>query len=141
MPSERQIGLMEDGHMVHEPELCAVTGRDVRGKHAVTHYGPDGQFVYVLAQADHLWPLAAPAYGFPVPEEKPAQDEKVFVLDVNEGGVVPTGDNGVLLGGFLPPQPKDTPLSLPNPPARSPRASKSAETDFPQADAMSKGDD
>jgi hypothetical protein len=76
MPSERQIGIKGE----REPDLCAVTGRDVRGKHAVTHYGPNGQYVYVLAQVDHLWPQAAPAYGFPVREEKPAQDENVFVL-------------------------------------------------------------
>lgn len=103
MPSDKQIGLMKDGRMIREPELCAVTGLDVRGKHAVTHYGPDGQFVYVRAQSDHLWPLAAPAYGFPVPEEEPVEDENVFVLEESEskGVVFPAGDNSGEESQFL----------------------------------------
>lgn len=121
MPSDKQIGLMEDGRMVREPELCAVTGRDVRGKHAVTHYGPNGQFVYVLAQADHLWPQAAPAYGFPVEEEKPAEDENVFVLNAEDSKViVPTGDNGAgsqfLLSSDPPRLMQDTPTPRPRRP-------------------------
>lgn len=118
MPSEQQIGLMENGRMTREPALCAVTGRDVRGKHAVTHYGPDGQFVYVLAQVDHLWPQAAPAYGFPVPEEKSAQDENVFVLEPSEEQPIrPTGDNGVSSFGLTP----DAGTLRLDPPAPRPR--------------------
>lgn len=95
MPGEQQIGLIEDGVMVREPELCAVTGRPIRGKHAVTQYGPNGQFVYILSQAYGDWPQVAPEYGFPVPEEKSVQAENVFVLGdkSSEQGVLTVTDS------------------------------------------------
>lgn len=76
--SEKQVGIIGQ----YEPELCAVSGRPIRGKHAVTHYKGDGvHYVRVLNQFDDKWPEAAPIYGFPVHEENSAQDENVFVLD------------------------------------------------------------
>lgn len=136
MPSERQIGIKGE----REPDLCAVTGRDVRGKHAVTHYGPNGQYVYVLAQVDHLWPQAAPAYGFPVTEEKPAQAENLFVLEGNDENavIVPTGDNtqGSFQAGSFP---AGNFASVRSATPRAPKAS-TTQPDI-KADGMSKGDD
>lgn len=79
MPSEKQIGIIGQ----REPELCAVSGRSVRGKHAVTHYKGDGvHYVRVLNQFDDKWPEAADAYGFPVPKaDEDVKDESVFVVD------------------------------------------------------------
>lgn len=83
MPSEQQIGIVGG----KEPTLCAVSGRDVRGKHAVTHYGPDGTYVRVLNQFDHLWAKAASAYGFPEPiiqDEQPPEFEVFVLQDLSE---------------------------------------------------------
>lgn len=80
MPSDKQIGIMGQ----YEPELCAVSGRLIRGKHASTYYKGDGvHYVRVLNQFDHKWKEAAPEYGFPDPviQEEIEKDEDVFVLD------------------------------------------------------------
>lgn len=94
-PSKQQIGYTkEDGKRV-QPTRCAVSNRDVRGKPHVEHAGPDGTFVYVLAQYDHLWPQAAPAYGFSV-EEAANSDVEGFTLDAakEEEIISPSGNNG-----------------------------------------------
>lgn len=90
MPSENQIGIMGE----REPQLCAVSGRPIRGKHTVTHYqGDNVHYVRVLNQFDHLWPQAAAAYGFPVPQEGDTQDNSdVFVLDDSLNENVPVYD-------------------------------------------------
>lgn len=84
MPNEQQIGLREKGKgIVRKPTLCAVSGEPCESKHHVTHHGPNGQFVYVLSQHDHLWPKYAPVYGFPVPEtvDPNARPKDAFVAE------------------------------------------------------------
>lgn len=68
-PSKDQIGYKDENGKRVEPTRCAVSERECQGKPHITHYGPDDKFVYVLAEYDHLWPEAAPFYGFPVEEE------------------------------------------------------------------------
>jgi hypothetical protein len=77
--SLKQLGIVGQ----YDPELCAVSGRPIRGKHAVTHYkGDNVHYVRVLNQFDHLWPESAEHYGFPVPQtDEEAVDEGVFVVD------------------------------------------------------------
>lgn len=104
MPSDKQIGVLGE----REPELCAVSGRPVRGKHAVTHYkGDNVHYVRVLNQFEHLWKEAAPAYGFPEPviedERTPVVDSDVFVLDesLNESINVYDAATGKVVSTFL----------------------------------------
>lgn len=143
--SSKQVGIIGQ----YEPELCAVSGRPVRGKHAVTHYkGDNVHYVRVLNQFDGRWPEAAPRYGFPVTEEKPAQDENVFVLE---------GINSDLAADYLLNQSVDsgeygwatkqaavipgdtTPLNA-RPTKATSKASSASQSDI-KADGMSKGDD
>lgn len=94
--SNKQVGVIGE----YEPELCAVSGRPIRGKHAITHYkGDNVHYVRVLNQFDHLWPEAAEQYGFPVPEtEEETVDEDVFVVDAlkdrDTGFLTVTDSNG-----------------------------------------------
>jgi hypothetical protein len=77
---EKQVGVIGE----YEPELCAVSGKPVRGKHAVTFYQGDGvHYVRVLSAYVDQWKRAAPAYGFPesVIEEEKERKEEVFVLE------------------------------------------------------------
>jgi hypothetical protein len=86
----KQIGIIGE----YEPELCAVSGKNVRGKNANTYYKGDGvHYVRVLNAYIDKWKDAHMAYGFPEPivqDEQPAEDE-VFVLE--ELNLV--GDDGV----------------------------------------------
>jgi hypothetical protein len=131
--SGKQVGIIGG----REPELCAVSGRPIRGKHAVAHYKGDNlHYVRVLNQYDHRWPEAAPRYGFPVHEEISAQDENVFVLegldepkDFDPEQVVMTDDNG-LKSSFL----------VQTRAPRAPKPATSTQSDI-KADGMSKGDD
>jgi hypothetical protein len=139
--SEKQVGIIGG----REPELCAVSGKPVRGKHAVAHYkGDNVHYVRVLNQYDHRWTEAAPRYGFPVHEEIPAQDENVFVLEgLETGRLTVTDSNGDVTetdfktGSF----PAGNFASVR--PVESRRASKLSPTPPPdiKADGMSKGDD
>lgn len=134
-PSAKQVGITKpDGKRV-EPTRCAVSNRDVVGKPHITHIGPDGQFVYVLAQYDHQWPLAAPAYGFPVEDSGPANDSGGFVLpavpakaeSADAEMIFPSGENGA---PFTSLRPVDA--------AKKPRASSPVTaptpTEMPQKD-------
>jgi hypothetical protein len=137
--SEKQLGIMG----VYEPELCAVSGRPVRGKHAITHYkGDNTHYVRVLNQFDHLWPQAAPIYGFPVQDEKPAQDENVFVLPKSGTGRLTVTDSEgnstekeFSVGSF----PAGNFASVRPATPRAPKSS-TPQSDI-KADGMSKGDD
>lgn len=132
--SEKQLGIMG----VYEPELCAVSGRPVRGKHAITHYkGDNTHYVRVLNQFDHQWPQAAPIYGFPVQDEKPAQDENVFVLpEINLSATITTTTTPEQAFEYM-----DKKGYFADKPSTS-RASKSSTTQADiKADGMSKGDD
>jgi hypothetical protein len=127
MPSEQQIGTIGG----KEPTLCAVSGRNVRGKHAVTHYKGDGTYVRVLNQFDHLWAKAAPEYGFPEPivqDEQPIESD-AFVLEglQEEGRVTITDSNG-----------KQTVKTFPAPSVSS---GASRLKSAPRDESTSKGDD
>lgn len=44
-----------------EPRVCAVSGRPIKGKHALTHHIGSGFYVRVLSQYDHQWSNALDA--------------------------------------------------------------------------------
>jgi len=135
-PSEKQIGITKpDGKRV-EPTRCAVSNRDVRGKPHIEHAGPDGKFVYVLAQYDHQWPQAVPAYGFPVEDAATVDDGAGFALDAAKTETVNVyDDNNTIVttfeatqGAFAPLPPADTkklrassPISAPTPSEPTPK--------------------
>lgn len=107
MPSENQIGIIGG----KEPTLCAVSGRDVRGKHAVTHYKGDGTYVRVLNQFDHLWPKAAPEYGFPEPviqDEQPVNTDAFVLEGLDSETIHATDAEGNIRASFQIPSPKKT---------------------------------
>ena len=86
----KQIGIIGE----YEPELCAVSGKNVRGKNANTFYKGDGKhFVRVLNAYVDKWKDAHMHYGFPEPiiqEEQPAEQD-VFVLEDLDS----VGDSGI----------------------------------------------
>jgi hypothetical protein len=143
MASEKQVGILGE----REPELCAVSGRSLLGKHAVTHYkGDNVHYVRVLNQFDHLWSEAAEQYGFPVPQtEEEVVDDDVFVVEALKDSVVDTGSNLRIDRFDL--QPNHSSLNVSpvtssiSRSTRTPKPPTSAPAQTAPADSISKGDD
>jgi hypothetical protein len=135
--SEKQVGIIGG----REPELCAVSGKPVRGKHAVAHYkGDNVHYVRVLNQYDHRWTEAAPRYGFPVHDEISAQDENVFVLEGLDEASQAIDINTNATPDQVVRALQQVGLVSPDRASRSSKTDSSAQSDI-KADGMSKGDD
>ena len=124
-PSKDQIGYKnEEGKRV-EPTKCAVSGRECQGKPHITHYGPDGKFVYVLAEYDHMWNEAAPYYGFPVAVDDTQSSEGFDLRKLKKAKPVPQSFGGEGGLGSLSPIPttanqgRRKPPTAPSEPAKT----------------------
>lgn len=93
----QQIGIIGE----REPELCAVSGKPIKGKHANTYYKGDGKhYVRVLNAYDDQWKQAAPYYGFPVPVIQADEPSTTPVFVLPETEIVPVIGRDGSVGSF-----------------------------------------
>jgi len=52
---DKRLGHITPEGRDYEPEVCAASGRPVRGKHSTQYYLPNGYYCSVLASQERLW--------------------------------------------------------------------------------------
>ena len=52
---DKRLGKLTKEERLYEPEICAASGRPVKGKHSTQYYLPDGYYCSVLASQEWQW--------------------------------------------------------------------------------------